>query len=53
MLEKKDNALLEYERIENRVIRGNTFTENYTTDIVLFTCSFVTIEDNNFDGSIS
>ena len=48
-----DGTLNEYEKIENVTLRGNTFTGNSGGDIVLYTCSFVTIEDNYFDSKIA
>ncbi|MDN3667147.1 right-handed parallel beta-helix repeat-containing protein [Algibacter miyuki] len=47
-----DGTLKEYEKIENVVLRGNTFKNNRAGDVVLFTGSFITIEDNYFDGGI-
>lgn len=44
--------LLEYERNENVIIRGNTFTNNKAGDILLFTCYNVIIENNYFDSMI-
>ncbi len=44
--------LLEYNRIENVTLRGNTFTGNEAGDIVLYTCSNITIDDNFFDSKI-
>ncbi len=48
-----DGTLKEYEKIENVTLRGNTFKGNSVGDIVLFTCSFVTIEENYFDAMIT
>lgn len=45
--------LLEYEKIENVTIRGNTFTNNFFGDIDLFTASDIIIENNFLDGWIA
>lgn len=45
--------LLEYNRIEHVVLRGNTFHGNAQGDVVLFTCSNVTLEGNHFDSRVA
>ncbi len=48
----ESGELLEYNRIENVTLRGNTFKNNHAGDVVLFTCSNITIEENFFDSRI-
>ncbi|MFH4969067.1 right-handed parallel beta-helix repeat-containing protein [Gaetbulibacter sp. M240] len=48
-----DGTLKEYERVENVTFRGNSFSNNKAGDIDLYTCSFITIENNTFDGMIA
>ncbi len=48
-----DGTLKEYEKIENVTLRGNTFKGNAVGDIVFFTCSFVTVEENFFDSMVT
>ena len=49
--DENDN-LLEYEKVENVIIRGNVFTDNYKGDIVIFTANDVLIEQNTMDNII-
>jgi len=43
---------IDYQKVEQVTIRGNTFTGNYTGDIVVFTANDVLIENNNCDNTI-
>ncbi len=47
-----DGKLKEYNKIENVTLKGNTFTGNTAGDVVLYTCSKITIEDNFFDSRV-
>ncbi|MDN3667146.1 right-handed parallel beta-helix repeat-containing protein [Algibacter miyuki] len=47
-----DGSLYEYEKIENVILRGNRFKGNIYGDIVLFTGSFITVENNYFESRI-
>lgn len=49
----ENNQLLEYSVVENVILKGNTFADNKMGDIQLYTCSFVTIEENKFDSMIA
>ncbi len=50
--QRVNGRLLEYNKIQNVTLRGNTFTGNFAGDVVLFTCSKITIENNFFDSRI-
>ncbi|QXP58750.1 right-handed parallel beta-helix repeat-containing protein [Olleya sp. HaHaR_3_96] len=47
-----ENNLLEYERVENVIIRDNIFTDNYAGDIVVYTANDVLIEYNEMDNFV-
>ncbi len=50
--QRVNGELREFNKIENVTLRGNTFTGNSAGDVVLYTCSKITIEDNFFDSRI-
>ncbi|MEM8937770.1 MAG: right-handed parallel beta-helix repeat-containing protein [Bacteroidota bacterium] len=47
-----NNNLIEYERVENVIIRGNNFTNNFKGDLVIFTANDVLVENNTMDNFV-
>ena len=49
----EDGSLVRSALNEDIIVRNCKFTNNYAGDIVVFTASYVTIENNNFDSKVA